>query len=175
MNAGFLEQLRTWANVYLLVGGMAATLTGLLFVAVSINIARVIGSATLRRTAVRTFNQFLLLIELSVVMVMPHQQKETLGVAVFLLALVAAGITYFSTRGEVVGKRSRSSFLLSNVMFLGFAVSGVLIVFAGDQALYFMLMFVIATLISSVFDAWGLLVELGEELAPADPRGPASS
>ena len=164
----FASALLGWDNVYLLVGGMAATLTGLLFVAVSINITDVMSDTRpgLRGGAVRTFNQFLLLIEISIVMLIPQQSALTLGIAIAAMGLLALVITLMSSRGVIrTGGRRVISLVTSNVLFIGFVVCGVLVVVGGAQTLFLLLSLVIATLISSVFDAWGLLVEVGRDMA----------
>lgn len=164
----FTAALGGWDNTYLLVGGMAATLTGLLFVAVSINITDVMSDARpgLRATAVKTFNQFLLLIEISIVMLVPLQSPLTLGGSIAVLGGLALVITAATSRGitRAPGRR-RTSLVTSNLLFIGFVVCGVLIILGGAQALFILLSLVIATLISSVFDAWALLVEVGRDMA----------
>lgn len=177
MNQDFVSSLAGWTNVYLLVGGMAATLTGLLFVAVSINITEVMSDSRpdLRRNAVRTFNQFLILIEISIVMLIPHQAALTLGLSIAALGLLSVAITAWNTRGlmPAAGTRSRFSLVASNLLFLGFIGCGVLVVIGGSGPLFLMLSLVIATLISSVFDAWALLVEVGHDMAQHGEPGSA--
>ena len=46
--------MNRWANFAVLVGGASAALTGLLFVAVSLNLDRILGSAPLRAAAAQT-------------------------------------------------------------------------------------------------------------------------
>ena len=173
-SAEFATALLGWDNVYLLVGGMAATLTGLLFVAVSINITDVMSDKRpgLRGSAIRTFNQFLLLIEISIVMLIPQQSPLTLGIAVAALGLLALVITMLSSRGVMRAQGRRVvSLVTSNVLFIGFVICGVLVIVGGAQTLFVLMSLVIATLISSVFDAWALLVEVGRDMARKETPG----
>jgi hypothetical protein len=162
----FERALDEWQPVYVLVGGMAATLTGLLFVAVSLGVRTVMSKENpqLRASAIRTFNQFLLIMEVSIVMLIPRQTPITLGVSVAALALLAMGITVWTSR-DVLTKgvaHGRRQAITANVMFALVFLCGVLLTRLGDNVLFLLLSLVIAVLISSVFEAWGLLVELGE-------------
>lgn len=153
-----------WDGVYTLIGGMAATLTGLLFVALSINVRTIMSDSqsALRRSAIGTFNQFLLIIEVSIVMLVPGQTTVTLGVTIILLAAFALGITVSLTRTHAGGV-SRWSLVSGNLLFLLYMAVGVLILVISANALFLLLSVVIAALINSVFGAWALLVEVGQD------------
>ncbi len=73
----FERALDEWQAVYVLIGGMAATLTGLLFVAVSLGVRTVMSDENpqLRASAIRTFNQFLLIMEISIVNYMGQRER----------------------------------------------------------------------------------------------------
>ena len=77
MTSDFAAEVVQWQSAYILIGGMAATLTGLLFVAVSINLRTIITRAN--NAATRTLIQFLLIIELSIVFQIPGQSAVTLS------------------------------------------------------------------------------------------------
>ena len=161
----FERALDEWQAVYVLIGGMAATLTGLLFVAVSLGVRTVMSDENpqLRASAIRTFNQFLLIMEISIVVLIPRQTQVTLGASVAALALLAVVITIWSSR-DVITKgleHGRRQVLTANIMFGLMIISGLLLAVSGQNMLFLMLSVVIAVLISSVFEAWGLLVELG--------------
>lgn len=186
MNRDFAADVTAWQSAYVLIGGMAATLTGLLFVAVSINLTTVMSRSNpgLRRSAISTFNQFVLIVELSIVFQIPDQTPVTLGAGILLLTLMAVAITYFGTRGVADDPTGSGSFMgalrrsgVSYGLFAGFAISGLLIMFGGSggvDMLFVMVSLVIGTLISAVFSAWRLLVEVGED-DDAPVGGPASS
>ncbi len=161
----FQQALNEWQAVYVLIGGMAATLTGLLFVAVSLGVRTIMSTDNpqLRTSAIRTFNQFLLIMEIAIVMLIPRQTPMTLGLSVAGLALLAVVITVWSSR-DVLTKgvtHGRRQAVIANVMFVLMIIAGVLLIVNGSTMLFLMLSFMIALLISSVFEAWGLLVELG--------------
>lgn len=177
MNPGdFARDVETWQSAYVLIGGMAATLTGLLFVAVSINLGTVMshGNPGLRHSAIRTFNQFVLIMELSIVFQIPQQSPITLGSAIVLLSAVAVAVTFFGTReapavsdtASAVSRATREAgraSVPSYALFAAFMVVGVLIMSGQFDLLYVMISLVLGTLISAVFSAWALLVEVGQD------------
>lgn len=175
----FQRALDEWQSVYVLIGGMAATLTGLLFVAVSLGVRMIMSTDNpqLRTSAIRTFNQFLLIMEISIIMLIPRQTPTTLGVSVAVLALLAVVITVWSsrdvlTKGVTHGRRQAA---LANIMFALMIVGGVVLALYGETALFLILSLMIALLISSVFEAWGLLVELGRSDQTSGSPGGGSS
>lgn len=165
MTTDFAADVESWQGAYVLIGGMAATLTGLLFVAVSMNLRTIIQRAN--NNATRTLNQFLLIIELSIVFQIPGQSALTLGASVLLLSLFAVGTVVFAARRRHGSqpaslRESAPSFLL----FIAFAVVGALIMTGMFDLLFVMVSLVIMTMISAVFSAWGLLVEADLEETP---------
>ena len=165
-NASFAADVATWQSAYVLIGGMAAPLTGLLFVAVSINLRTVMSRANpeLRHSAIRTFNQFVLIMELAIVFQIPQQVPVTLGASVIVLSVVALGIIVTATREAGTGSASslRTSWP-SYALFLAFAAVGGLITTGQFELLFVMVSLVIGTLISAVFSAWQLMVEVGQD------------
>ena len=79
----FDELLKSWEAFYLAVATAAATLVGLLFVAVSVNIQLLRGpeGPHHRDIAGRTFGDFLFTLMLSLVLLIPHQEPVGLAVA----------------------------------------------------------------------------------------------
>lgn len=162
----FTAAIDSWESAYQLIGGMAATLTGLLFVALSLNVKAIMSpdNPDLRLTAIRTFNQFLLIIEISIVMLIPLETPVTLGASIAALAAISIGTTYFASREQSGPARPPiRSALLTYVLFVGFLVVGLLLTIDQPGALFLMLSLVIGMLMTSVFSAWSLLVEVGQD------------
>lgn len=159
MTTDFAADVAAWQGAYVLVGGMAATLTGLLFVAVSMNLRTIIERSN--NAATRTLNQFLLIIELSIVFLIPGQSAVTLGGATVLLAGFALAIVFMSTRRH--GRKDKgeqwSSSVPSYALFAAFGIVGALIMTGQFDLLFVMISLVIGTLISAVMSAWSLLVD----------------
>src|SRR5258708_20091866 len=85
----------SWQNFYLMTGGAAAALTGLLFVALSLQAKAIIGHPLFRDRALASLLSLMAGIWLSAAVLVPGQQPLALGLAV---GLVAAFFTIPVTR-----------------------------------------------------------------------------
>jgi len=86
------ELLKEWENFAVITGSAAGALTGLLFVAVSLNRDRIVGHAGLRAEAAQTLVLFILALLLAVLLAIPGMSATTLGV-VLVAVSGAAGLT----------------------------------------------------------------------------------
>jgi hypothetical protein len=78
-----------WDNFATVTGSAAGALTGLLFVAVSLNRDRIVGHVGLRAEAAQTLVLFLVALLLAVLLVLPGMSPRTLGVVLVAVALVS--------------------------------------------------------------------------------------
>ena len=86
------ELLKEWENFAVITGSAAGALTGLLFVAVSLNRDRIVRHAGLQAEAAQTLVLFILALLLTVLLIIPGMSATTLGV-VLVAVSVAAGLT----------------------------------------------------------------------------------
>ena len=84
--------LQDWANFATVTGSAAGALTGLLFVAVSLNRDRIVGHVGLRAEAAQTLVLFLVALLLAVLLVLPGMSARTLGVVLVVVALVSGTV-----------------------------------------------------------------------------------
>ena len=80
--------LQEWTDFAVITGSAAGALTGLLFVAVSLNRERIVGHPGLRAEAGQTLVLFILALLLTVILVIPGVSATTLGVVLVTVALV---------------------------------------------------------------------------------------
>jgi hypothetical protein len=125
-----------WSNFFVLVGTGSAALTGLVFVAMSINLKGVAKDATHRYRAINMLSGFAAVFILSAFALMGHQTHRTLGIEWLIVSLLAAAI---NTNGYVQGFSSAGSrYALSLVRIVGGSacyfgqVIGSLILFVGS-------------------------------------------
>ncbi len=81
--------LQGWDSFATITGSAAGALTGLLFVAVSLNRDRIVGHAGLRSEAAQTLVLFLVGLLLAVLLVIPGMSARTLGIVLVAVALVS--------------------------------------------------------------------------------------
>jgi hypothetical protein len=110
----FLEQ---WNNFFILVGTGSATLAGLVFVALTINLRGVAQDATHRYRAINMLTGFASVFLISALALMGHQPRFAVGLEWLVVAVLAAAI---NTYGYVQAFRLRSSlYALSLVRIVG--------------------------------------------------------
>ena len=92
--------LAGWENFAVISGSAAGALTGLLFVAVSLNRDRIVGHAALRSEAGQTLVLFLLALLLSLLLVIPGTSPRLLGIVLVVVAVVSGAILIIIGRGK---------------------------------------------------------------------------
>ena len=85
----FLSSLQSWQIFYVTVAAASATLTGLLFVSLSLNRERLKGKNARRVKSIarQTFGDFLYVLMISLVFIVPHQVPISLTVALLVLGV----------------------------------------------------------------------------------------
>jgi hypothetical protein len=164
---------QVWDNFAVISGSAAGALTGLLFVAVSLNRDRIIGHEALHGEAGQTLVLFLLALLLSLVLVIPAASVRTLGVVLVAIALVVGTILSLigrpgrdsigrrdpsRGRAQPSGAEDRLARLLDAVSpnlftVLLITVAGCLQL-AGGNGLYWLAAAIALSLISGVVNAW---------------------
>ncbi|HXZ73881.1 MAG TPA: hypothetical protein VEH31_23830, partial [Streptosporangiaceae bacterium] len=84
-------QPEQWHDMFVAMAGAAAALTGLIFVAVSINLEQVLKYPALPRRAVETLAIMIGLLVLSVFVLIPGQSLAALGAELLVLGVVLGG------------------------------------------------------------------------------------
>ena len=163
-----------WQNFAVISGSAAGALTGLLFVAVSLNRDRIVGHAALRSEAGQTLVLFILALLLSLLLVIPGTSPRLLGIILVVVAVVSGAILIIIGRGKDDAARGRAGGAAGNhaggaaedrlarlldtvspnlVAMLSITVSGCLEI-AGDNGLYWLAAAVVLALGSGVINAW---------------------
>lgn len=156
----------SWSDFSVAVVGASAALTGLLFVAVSINIEQVLAIANLAGRALSTMIFFGIPLVVGVLLLVPDQSPTALGLELGGTGLAAGGCLLWINRPAARGElEPRSSWLLLRLVpsltitaFLVLAGAG-LITRAGG-GLYWVAPAVIEAFIGGLATVWVLLVEI---------------
>ena len=80
---------RGWINFAIVVGGASGALTGLLFVAVSLSIQKLVERPTLRASAAQTLIVFILPLLVAILLATPGQLPWSVGVELTVLGIFA--------------------------------------------------------------------------------------
>lgn len=158
-----------WENFFLGQVGAAAALGGLLFVAVSLNLSRILSDATLPGRALVALSLILAVFVMSSLMLLPGQSALAIGIEAIAvgLAIGALGVRMAirppaSEDGGGAGyAKSVVNWLLFAVAVLPFPIGGIIAI-AGDLriGLFFVAAAIILSFVKAVLDAWVLLVEI---------------
>jgi hypothetical protein len=164
----FSQQLRDWQFFYSTVAAASATLTGLLFVSLSIHLEKIKSQAgaLMLRTAQRSFEDFLYVLMIALVFLVPHPVPIGLAIALFVLAgarifgLIRQAIRVArDPRRHLTVTEALREYALPSLACLGLIVVGAEVL-RGDIESIFALVLVIAALLSTAsWNAWLLLVQ----------------
>ncbi|HEY0717226.1 MAG TPA: hypothetical protein VGD68_06380 [Streptosporangiaceae bacterium] len=100
--------LQEWQNFAVVTGSAAGALTGLLFVAVSLNRDRIVGHAGLRAEAGQTLALFIVALLLAVLLVIPGLSATTLGIVLVAVSLASGATLSLINRNQPRPDRSQA-------------------------------------------------------------------
>ena len=156
-----------WEELFLAEAGASAALAGLLFVAVSINLERIISIRSLPGAALATIVLLVAVLTVSTFALVPEQPRWVLGSEVLVVGIAAwSTVTGISLRGlrAPIPNQPRFVPLISVVVTqaatLPMVVAGVSLLVEAGGGLYWLVPGVAFSLVVAVVNAWVLLVEV---------------
>jgi modulator of FtsH protease len=171
-----------WNNFFVLVGTGSAALTGLVFVAISVNLRDVVKDATHTYRAINMLNGFTAVFILSSFALMGHQTHRTLGLEWMIVSLVAGAI---NTNGYIRGfglAGSRYALSLFRVVggsacYLGQIIGSAMFFFGSGWGIYVGAIALIINFYFLVSGSWLLIVGTlqSSNEAPRETPRPMSS
>ena len=154
-----------WHDLFVATVGAAAALTGLIFVAVSINLPLILKLPTLPPRAAETLAVTMGLLLVSVFVLVPGQSLTLLGAEMIALGAVLAAVLL---RTRLRLPRSPDDPLIWTVMPIGVILAGSLpmvaagisLLVGGGGGLYWLVPGLVLGFSGAVFNAWILLIEI---------------
>lgn len=150
-----------WSNFAVVVGSASGALTGLLFVAVSLNRDRIAGHPTLRGLAGQTLVLFMLPLLLSFLLVLPGASATGLGVGLVAVAIVVGVVFVLIGRAKETtdpGAQERLAQIVDrvspNLAVVVLTLVGGSLQLAGDDGLYWVAASSVLSLVGGVLNAW---------------------
>jgi hypothetical protein len=153
-----------WDNFFVAELGASAALTGLLFVAVSINLTRVLEFPQLPMRAVETLVSLVSVLVVSTFALVPGQSVATFGIEV-----AATGVFIWLTQTMVLSRTHREDrkygnlfgrVLMNQAPPLPFIVAGILLIAGSSQGMYWIVPGTLMSFAAGIFGAWVLLIEI---------------
>ena len=148
-----------------MIGGASAALTGLLFVAVSLNASRIAGHHGLRASAVQTLVLFVAPLVMAAALLAPDQADWALGAELIAIGLITSWILLGIRRVKLsLTDDDRNLIAIFNrrgpnvMVMLLFTASGIILAVGQSDGLYLLLPATLVALVSGVLNAWHFLL-----------------
>jgi hypothetical protein len=155
-----------WTGFFAASAGAAAALTGLIIVAMSVNIGTIIAIPGMTSRAGATIAALVLAVVSSVAALIPAQPAALLGAEVLGFGIVAGCFAVESSYRVLAARGARPVWAVmpKNLVVLAqvapFLVGGALLAASDPAGLGWIAAGVLAVLVGSVLNAWVLLVEI---------------
>lgn len=153
-----------WTDLFAASAAASAALTGLLFVAVSINIDQILALDGLPSRALGTLMLLLSVVVVSLIGLIPGQSTTALGVELLLSGLLLGGFALWLIVRSIRPDHERS-WVLSRLAAalpgtLPFVVGGVSVLVGWGGGLYWTAGGIVGAIVGASVTAWVLLVEI---------------
>jgi hypothetical protein len=154
-----------WHDMFVAVAGASAALTGLLFVAVSINLKEILEMDGLPARAVETLSIMTGVLVMSIFVLAPGQSRQVLGAEILALGVLGGG--FFLVKRLRMSRKKEDPLLwyLAPLLILvaptvPMIAGGISLLAGGGGGLYWLIAAIVLGFVGSVFNAWILLVEI---------------
>jgi len=152
-----------WTDFFVAAAGASAALAGLVFVAVSINIDRILSLPGVTERALETVLALLGVVLMSLIMLIPGLSDDTLAILLLteaaLLIALAVQINR-QGRGSAEGTAHASRHFLRAMAAIPVVIGGASLLIQSGGGFYWIAAGVLLGILAGVINAWVLLVEI---------------
>ena len=153
-----------WNDLFVAAAGASAALAGLVFVAVSINLDRIIAGEGLPDRALQALAQLIIVVVASLLVLAPGQSNTALGLELLVVGLVVAvGSMALLGRAQAADSNRDGWPARRIAVALGtvpIAAAGASLLAETGGGLYWLFAGIILAIVGAVLNAWVLLVEI---------------
>jgi hypothetical protein len=161
--------IAAWSNYGVAVVSGAAALTGLLFVAVSVNSAWFWSSKAIRGRAGQALVLFIIPLVTGLLLLVPGQSTTALGIEIVVVGLLA-GRTLLALRSEPVKDEPRTMALVERlsprmIITAALIAGGTSLIARHAGGLYWLMVVHVCALLTGLLNAWVFLLAAGADKA----------
>ncbi len=155
-----------WAGFFSAEVGASAALAGLIFVAVSINLAQIVKLKQLVSRSAKALLSLMAVLFASSLCLVPQLSRSILGYELTALGVVIWAATTFSQYGAARKNRYIGAtekvfhFVLTELAAIPFVAGGLSLAWGFGGGLYWLAAGTVFSLANALFDAWVLLIEI---------------
>jgi hypothetical protein len=155
-----------WNTLLAVEAGAAATLMGLVFVALSINLSRILTVPGLPGRGAESIMQFLQVFLISTAALIPRQLERIFAIEVLAIAVVSwsaqatAQVRYLKVRTGHPWWWFVNRAVMSQFATIPFVVAGITLLLGVPGAIYWLVPGFVFSFLAGVVSAWVLLVEI---------------
>ncbi len=158
------DAMQGWHDFFVAEAGASAALAGLLFVAMSINLTRILEYRHLPSRAVEALLALLSVLVIATFALVPAQSELVIGIEIAATGLVIWAAQTFAlvrTWKDAHPRAKSTARILNNQLPpLPFVIAGVLLAAGHPAAIYWVVPGTLLSFAAGIFGAWVLLVEI---------------
>jgi modulator of FtsH protease len=153
-----------WHDLYVAMAGATAALAGLLFVAISINLAPILESSALPLRAASALATLIVGLIASMFVLVPGQSRTLLGLELLVISGLPALVTVIARarvgRVEQTTLQFTSDVGLGLLALIPFSIAGISLLADSGGGLYWTVPGLVFVFLAAAVNAWVLLVEI---------------
>ncbi|MCB0857500.1 MAG: hypothetical protein KDB57_05190 [Solirubrobacterales bacterium] len=158
-------EISEWSDLFVASAGATAALAGLVFVAISINIDRILKLEGVAELGLITLILLVGVLVVSLFGLIPGQEDTSFGYEMLALSVISSLAVFALVKRSLAGVgpgegRLTSRLILPMFGTVPYLVGSVLLVTGSDAGMYWVFAGMVGAIIAAVMNAWILLVEI---------------
>lgn len=158
-------EIAGWSDLFVASAGATAALAGLVFVAISINVERILKLEGVAELGLITLILLVSVLLVSLFGLVPGQGSESFGVEMLVLSVISSFAVFALVKRSLAGVGPGEGRLTSRLVLplfgtVPYLVGSVILLTGSDAGMYWIFAGMIGAIIAAVMNAWILLVEI---------------